>query len=250
MKNNNSSERHIINNIKVILNFHNFFQPSKILSEVKEVIYNFLDSKIKPVELDPEKKWITTWNHYLNHLKFFFRWFHNTKVKSDKNNWNFSEWVTPDYLKIKMKRTNRLSPYSQNDIWDREELLTIVNYEPSKRNKAALALFWDLDARNHEVTLLKIKNIRLREKYGEGEVPHEAKTGIGAILLTLSFPYVRDWLNEHPFKNELDARLICNRVTGAPTKSDAMWTMMKQLQSRINKMINSNEIKNIEEKEN
>jgi len=249
MKNNNSSERHIINNIKVILNFHNFFQPSKILSEVKEEdIYNFLDSKIKPVELDPEKKWITTWNHYLNHLKFFYRWFHNTKEKSDKKNWNFSEWVTPDYLKIKMKRTNRLSPYSQSDIWDREELLTIINYEPSKRNKAALALFWDLDARNHEVTLLKIKNIRLREKYGEGEVPHEAKTGTGPILLTLSFPYVRDWLNEHPFKNELDARLICNRVTGAPIKSDAMWTMMKQLQSRINRMIKSNEIKNVEEK--
>jgi hypothetical protein len=38
-------------------------------------------------------------------------------------------------------------------------------------------LFWDFDARNHEVTLLKIKHIRLREQYGEGEVPHEAKTG-------------------------------------------------------------------------
>ena len=28
-----------------------------------------------------------------------------------------------------------------------------------------------LDARNHEITLLKIKNIRFREKYGEGEIP-------------------------------------------------------------------------------
>jgi len=32
----------------------------------------------------------------------------------------------------------------------------------------------------------------------EGEIPHEAKTGTGPILLTCSFPYVRDWLNEHP----------------------------------------------------
>ena len=39
---------------------------------------------------------------------------------------------------------------------------------------------------------------------------HEAKTGSGPILLTLSFPYVRDWLNEHPFRNEPNARLICN----------------------------------------
>ena len=250
MRNNSSSERHIINNIKVILNFDNFFHPPKILSEASEKdIHNFFDSKIKPVGIDPEKKWITTWNHYLNHLKFFFRWLYNTKAKNDENNRNFPEWITPDFLRIKMKRTNRLSPYSQNDIWDREELLTIINYEPSKRNKAALALFWDLDARNHEVTLLKIKNIRLREKYGEGEVPHEANTGTGPILLTLSFPYVRDWLNEHLFKNELDARLICNRVTGGPIKSDAMWTMMKQLQSRISRMVKSNEIRNVEERE-
>jgi len=42
-----------------------------------------------------------------------------------------------------------------------------IKYEPAKRNKAALSLFWDLNARNHEVTLLKIKHIRLKEKYGE-----------------------------------------------------------------------------------
>jgi hypothetical protein len=52
------------------------------------------------------------------------------------------------------------------------------------------------------ITLLRIKNIRL-EKYGEGELPYEAKAGNGPILLTLSFPYVRDWLNEHPFRNEV-----------------------------------------------
>ena len=110
-----------------------------------------------------------------------------------------------DHSRIyKVKKNQRLSPYSQNEIWEKEELLTIIKYEPQKRNKAAIALFWDLDARNHEVTLLKIKNIRLREQYGEGEVPHEAKTGIGPALLTLSFPYVRDWLNEHPFNNEIE----------------------------------------------
>ncbi len=80
-------------------------------------------------------------------------------------------------------------------------MFTIIKYEPYKRNRAALALLWDLDAQPHEVTLLKIKHVRLKEKYGEGEIPHEAKTGSGPLLLTFSFPYVRDWLNEHPFKN-------------------------------------------------
>ena len=82
-----------------------------------------------------------------------------------------------------------------------------------------MALFWDLDARNHEIILLKIKHIRLRERYGEGEIPYQAKTGSGPVLLTASFPYVRDWLNEHPFRNEPDARLICNLLTGKESPS-------------------------------
>ena len=89
--------------------------------------------------------------------------------------------------------------------WERDDILLITKYETYKRNKAILTLLWDLNARNHEITLLKIKHIRLREKYGEGEIPHEAKTGTGPILLTCSFPFVRDWLNEHPFRNEPEA---------------------------------------------
>lgn len=103
-----------------------------------------------------------------------------------------------------------------------------------------MTLFWDLNARNHETTLLKIKHVRLRKKYGEGEIPHEAKTGTGPILLTCSFPYVSDWLNEHFFRNEPEARLICNLITGDPLKPEAMWTMMKQLRCRIIRVLENN----------
>jgi hypothetical protein len=89
---------------------------------------------------------------------------------------------------------------------------------------------------------LKIKHVRLKESYGEGEIPYQAKTGSGPILLTVSFPFVRDWLNEHPFRNEPDARLICNLLTGASVKPEAMWTMMKQLKNRIIRMLEDGSI--------
>jgi integrase/recombinase XerD len=108
---------------------------------------------------------------------------------------------------------------------------------------------WDLDARPHEITLLKVKHIRLREKYGEGEIPHDAKTGAGPILLTCSFPYVRDWLNEHPFKNEPNARLICNLRNGSPLKPKALWNMMEQLRNRITRLLQTDEV-NDEERTN
>ena len=108
MKNNNSSERHIVNNLKVILNFDDYFQHSKAFVDIgKEDIDAFLNSKIKTSDVDHEKKWITTWNHYLNHLKFFFRWLNNEHVKAGPNGKSFSDWETPDFLKIKMKRSKR-----------------------------------------------------------------------------------------------------------------------------------------------
>jgi len=117
-----------------------------------------------------------------------------------------ADWITPSFVQIKKKITKRVSPYIENELWEQDEILTIIRYEPYKRNKAALTLFWDLDARNHEITLLKIKHLRLKERYGEGEIPYEAKTGAGPVLLTCSFHYVRDWLNKHPFKNSPEAR--------------------------------------------
>jgi hypothetical protein len=192
MKSNGVSESHQNNNLKILIAFARYLgSPNFIDINTSESITNFLNSKLKSIEDDPDKKCLTTWNDYLGCLKYFFRWLHNCRKNSSDNNDNKnlstvsqSEWETPVFVRIKEKKTKRLSPYSETELWEKDEILSIVKYEPYKRNKAALTLLWDLDARNHEVTLLKIKNVRFREKYGEGEILHEAKTGTGPILLT------------------------------------------------------------------
>jgi integrase/recombinase XerD len=253
MKANGASERHQNNSLKVCIAFALSIIKENITFydiDKKDQILSFLDTKIKSQEQDPDKKWITTWNHNLVHLKRFFRWLHNHhKNEQEGDDIAESEWETPSFINIKKRKTKRLSPYSENEIWERDELLAIVKYEPYTRNKAALTLFWDLDARNHEITLLKIKNIRLRENYGEGDIPYQAKTGSGPILLTCSFPYVRDWLNEHPFKNSPEARLICSLVNGSHVQPEAMWTMMKQLRERIVHLLKAGSITDENERE-
>ena len=247
---NGSSERHQNNNLKAIIYFARFLGPTISFLDIckKEQVLSFLDTKIRTPEQDPEKKWINTWNDYARRIKRFMRWLYNTRERTEPV-FEQTDWITPEFVNIKEKRTKRISPYLETELWERDEILSIIKYESFMRNKAALTLFWDLNARNHEITLLKIKHVRLRERYGEGEIPHEAKTGTGPLLLTCSFPYVRDWLNEHPFRNEPDARLICNLITGAPLKPDAMWTMMKQLRCRIIRILENNTIQDGQEKQ-
>jgi integrase/recombinase XerD len=63
-----------------------------------------------------------------------------------------SDWITPSFVQITQKRTKCKSPYLDSELWEHDELLIVIKYKLYKRNKAALSLLWDLDARNHEVT--------------------------------------------------------------------------------------------------
>lgn len=243
LQNTDTSENYQNGMLKVLIRYAVHLGDNTTFFQVQEKvqILDFLDSKKKSDKDDPDKKWITTWNDYLWRLKYFYRWLYNAREKGINAN-GYDDWDTPSFIKIKMKRTKRLSPYLETEIWDRDELATIIKYETYKRNKAVLALLWDLDARPHEITLLKIKHVRLRENYGEGEIPHDAKTGSGPMLLTFSFPYVRDWINEHPFRNEPNARLICNLFTGSSIRPDQIYDIMRQLKKRIERLIENNEI--------
>ena len=34
-----------------------------------------------------------------------------------------TEWVTPEFVKIKNKKTKRISPYLDNELWEKDDLL-------------------------------------------------------------------------------------------------------------------------------
>jgi integrase/recombinase XerD len=124
------------------------------------------------------------------------------KHEEEENTIPMELWKNPHFINmLKHKKTKLLSLYSETEIWDGDDFQTIIKYEHYKRNKGHY-LYYGTWMQGLMKWLLQIKNIRLKETYGEGEIPHHIKTGGGPIFLTFSFPYVRDWLDEHTFKNE------------------------------------------------
>src|ERR671916_296351 len=86
MKNNGASESHTNNSLKTNTAFAQFLGQDVTVYDIKrkEQITAFLDTKIKSIDEDPVRKWITTWNDYLNDIKYFFRWLYNTKKKENE----------------------------------------------------------------------------------------------------------------------------------------------------------------------
>jgi hypothetical protein len=106
MKKIGTSERYQNNNFKAIIAYNKFLGPSNTLDQIKSKsqITSFLDTKIKAIEQDPDKKSITSWNDYFGRIKYFFRWLHNyDDIRFDDV--QFSEWQTPDFVSIKKKKS-------------------------------------------------------------------------------------------------------------------------------------------------
>ena len=120
MKARGLSEQHQNNNLKVAIAYTNFLGSDTTFFDVqqKSHIAAFLDTKVKSPKQDPEKKWITTYNHYLRRIKLFYRWPYNQRGKDDieEDPDAMADWETPSFARIREKRTKRLSPCSENEI--------------------------------------------------------------------------------------------------------------------------------------
>ena len=93
-----SSENHQVNNLKVVVDFAKFLGTNSFYDiKKREQIISFLNMNIKSPEDDPDKRWITTWNHYLNRIKLFSRWLYNYYLPHEQGLQEKEEWVTPEF---------------------------------------------------------------------------------------------------------------------------------------------------------
>jgi hypothetical protein len=131
-----TSEKYKRNNLLTIKLFAEYLGKEKDISAIgsKHEVTSFLDTRKKDETIDPDKKWIGTWNDYLNRIRHFMRCLHNHSSLAEP------DWQTPSFVQIKNKKSKRLSPYAESELWERKDLLTIVKYETSKRNSISLSL--------------------------------------------------------------------------------------------------------------
>jgi integrase/recombinase XerD len=84
MTDNRKSDGYKKNNLKALILFSYELAPNVTFYDIQKIL-EFLNKRIKPKTVDPNEKWVTTWNDYLGRFRFFFRWLYNYKIKKDED---------------------------------------------------------------------------------------------------------------------------------------------------------------------
>jgi len=144
---------------------------------------------VAKLEISGKSDW--TKHDYKIAIRKFYKWYY------DEDNPEITKWI-----KTNIKKKRRKSP---EDILTKDEILALIDNATNKRDKALIALLWDIGARVGEIGTLKIKDL-IFDDIGL-TIDLNGKTGFRRVRAVWSMDYLNDWLNEHPDINNPDAPL-------------------------------------------
>lgn len=119
-------------------------------------------------------------------------------------------------LNIRQLKRKEISIYKPRDLWTEEDDALLLKYCPDKGIRCYHAMSIDTSARPHELLKLRIRDVIFKNSGGVqyAEVVLSGKTTQRVILLFSALPYVKDWLDEHPLRNNPDSPLFVSLNRG------------------------------------
>ncbi|AKB45019.1 tyrosine-type recombinase/integrase [Methanosarcina vacuolata] len=120
----------------------------------------------------------------------------------------FLSYVNPDLgavIKLRKLKDGKIP----EDILTQDEIEKLIEASRSTRDRAIVATFYESGARRGELLEVRLKHVTFDEKGAVLNI-QKGKTGSRRIRLVLASPYLRQWIETHPLKNDPDAYLFCS----------------------------------------
>jgi integrase/recombinase XerD len=164
-------------------------------------IFHYLDSSRKPESQDPLHKWIGSYNTKRIIIIRFFKWLYYQGIDNPerRNELSRIERKPECIMDIPQLKRKEKSCYKPTDLWTQEDDMLFLKWVTNKRDRCYHTMARDLSARPHEILSLKIKDIVFKIN---------GKTGTRPIPLIQSIPYIKEWLSNHPSRNNPNSPLF------------------------------------------
>ena len=161
---------------------------------------------------------------YLN----FFQWLYG--LKGRHNYPEVIDWFHP-------KRNNNIKLPDLKITED--DVKKLIEVASNPRDKALVAVCYESAVRCHELLLMRIGDIKFDEFGGATVMVHSNKTDDRPVVLFDSVPYLKMWLQNHPFKDNPEAYLWIDCVYrtrkwnyGKVLCHTGVWSMLKRLSKK------------------
>jgi site-specific recombinase XerD len=160
-------------------------------------------------------------------VKKFFKWLRDIDDKG----------VYPDEVKW-ISTTSKSSKHRlPEELLTEEEIVKMIDFSKNKRDKAFIAVLYESGCRIAEVLTIKLKNVAFDDLGTKISV--FGKTGSRRIRLVSSESYIKEWINNHPNKDDPDSYVWVrsdNKIIGYPTVRKQLTIIAKR--AGIKKKVN------------
>lgn len=93
--------------------------------------------------------------------------------------------------------------------WEDYEAL-LKQFGPDPQMRAYITFAIESLGRPQEILFLQRKNLEIHDNYIVANITKHGKTGLGILQCIDSYPYLADWLNKHPLKDNPEAPVFIN----------------------------------------
>jgi len=131
-------------------------------------------------------------------IRKFYRWLRETEDYPEEVKW------------IKSTGRNCARIKLPEEMLSEDDIKNLINVAENPRDKAFIAILYESGCRIGEMLFLRLKHINF-DQYG-AQLLVDGKTGYRRVRIIASAPYLTEWINKHPRKDDPEAPLWISRV--------------------------------------
>ncbi|MCJ2564474.1 MAG: site-specific integrase, partial [Candidatus Thermoplasmatota archaeon] len=120
-------------------------------------------------------------------IKKFYKWLDGGKEYPDSVQW----------IKTGRKINNQKLP---EELLTEEEVKSMIESAWHLRDRAVISVIWESGCRAGEFLTMQVKHVDFEETLTR--ITLQGKTGMRRVPLIDSTPYLAEWLDNHPFRND------------------------------------------------